>query len=592
MSAAAKCPRCGGDLAPSIPGGQCIGCLLELGLASEAPPGASESGAEQIGPYRQVRVMGEGQFSAVYLVEQEQPIRRRMALKIIKPGMHPEAAIARFEAGRQALATADHPNIVKVFEAGSTATGRPYFLMELAAGNDVARYCDTRRLPVLTRLELFTQICMAVQHIHQKGIVRCNIKTSNILVTEDANNPLAKIINLGMAGPFAAEKAAAAPGAAASGAPEMDTRADIYALGALLYELLTGQAPDEKAILPPSVRLATMPPQALDAAAGLRQTDRRGLVRLMRGELDWIVMKALKKDLNRRYDSASCLMGDVRHFLKNEMVFARPPGIVYPLEKWVQRHKSLIGAAVAVALAVIFTIAGMLFGFRNYYARPDFAKEIADSRAIIEARRQKQLQLHEVDKAKRGVAQQFDASKDFSVTNSNPNGLWAYSYSTDWSLLDGNLPNYAHGAWYDQWGGSGADLENSQVRRNFSDAPHDGCPPGGLVLHPGGRGFVHLIWTAPEEGTYWVSSRFDFLGSGELHAFVADRAGTNARMASMTMVKGSPALLYDSNLYLEKGEQLDFGAGGRPQGDPGNASIGLTLVIELYGGGDGLAPRE
>jgi non-specific serine/threonine protein kinase/serine/threonine-protein kinase len=310
-------------------------------------------------------------------------VQRKVALKIIKPGMDSRQVIARFEAERQALALMDHPNIAKVLDAGCTATGRPYFVMELVKGTPITTYCDEQRLPLSRRLELFVSLCQAIQHAHQKGIIHRDIKPSNVLVAPYDGKPVVKVIDFGIAkamGPKLTEKTLFTEFGAVVGtlqymSPEqaelnnldIDTRSDIYALGVLLYELLTGTTPlDPKqmqgvafaAILMriqeqepprPSVRLSALK-ESLPSISALRQTEPGKLTRQVRGDLDWIVMKALAKERERRYGTASAMAADVERFQRVEPIEARPPSVSYRLHKFLRRHKGGVAAAAAILL--------------------------------------------------------------------------------------------------------------------------------------------------------------------------------------------------------------------------------------------------
>src|SRR5262245_22321561 len=312
-----------------------------------------------IGPYKLKEQIGEGGMGLVFVAEQQEPVRRKVALKIIKPGMDSNQVVARFEAERQALAMMDHQNIAKVFDAGTTDTGRPYFVMELVHGVPITDYCDANKLTPRQRLELFVPVCQAIQHAHHKGIIHRDIKPSNILVTMYDDQPVPKVIDFGVAkaieqrlteksvytqfGTLVGTFEYMSPEQAEMNAFGVDTRSDIYALGVLLYELLTGSTPLERKRLReaafdeirriikeeepqrPSVRLSTSDTLAKVAAA--RKTEPGKLSRLMRGELDWVVMKCLEKDRSRRYDAASALARDVERYLKDEPVEACPPSV-------------------------------------------------------------------------------------------------------------------------------------------------------------------------------------------------------------------------------------------------------------------------
>jgi WD40 repeat protein/serine/threonine protein kinase len=338
-----------------------------------------------IRPYKLLQQIGEGGMGLVFVAEQQHPVRRRVALKIIKPGMDSQQVIARFEAERQALALMDHQNIAKVLDAGTTPSARPYFVMELVHGVPITTYCDANQLTPRQRLELFVPVCLAIQHAHQKGIIHRDIKPSNVLVTMYDDKPVPKVIDFGVAkateqrltektvytafGTLVGTFEYMSPEQAEMNAFGVDTRSDIYSLGVLLYELLTGTTPLERPRLQevafgeivrlikeeepplPSSRLSTSGELAKVAAA--RKTDPAKLSRLMRGELDWVVMKCLEKQRTRRYDSAGGLARDVERFLKDEPIEARPPSAWYRFQKFAQRHKVVLTTAALVAAALI-----------------------------------------------------------------------------------------------------------------------------------------------------------------------------------------------------------------------------------------------
>jgi serine/threonine protein kinase/tetratricopeptide (TPR) repeat protein len=354
--------------------------------ATQDEPRAERPGT-LIGPYKLLEQIGEGGMGLVFVAEQHEPIKRRVALKVIKPGMDSRQVIARFEAERQALALMDHPHIAKVFDGGATAEGRPYFVMELVKGTPITEYCDNHRLTMRQRLALFLDVCQAVQHAHQKGIIHRDIKPSNVLVEVHDVEPVVKVIDFGIAkamGQQLTEKTVYTGAAQLVGTPmymspeqaglsslDVDTRSDVYSLGVLLYELLTGMTPFDSATFKkasydemrrivredepprPSTRLSTIKQAELSTIAERRGLEPRRLSQQLRGELDWIVMKALEKDRNRRYETASAFAADVRSYLSDEPVQACPPSKLYRMRKFARRHKAGLGVAAALLLVVL-----------------------------------------------------------------------------------------------------------------------------------------------------------------------------------------------------------------------------------------------
>ncbi len=404
--------ECANDAALEAEVGSLLGALERAGgfmvTPTMGPPPETTVGTEpasmdsltgeSIGPYKLLEPLGEGGFGTVYMAQQEVPIRRRVAVKVLKPGMDSKQVVARFEAERQALAMMDHPNIARVLDAGQTSAAqgsRPYFVMELVRGDPITRYCDQARLAPRERLALVISVCKAVQHAHQKGIIHRDIKPSNVLVTLHDGKPVPKVIDFGIAkatGQSLTDKtlftefrqligtpAYMSPEQAEMSGLDIDTRSDVYSLGVLLYELLTGGPPFETADLMkagigemqriiresepprPSTRIATAGRLAMIAEQ--RQTNPERLGRLMRGELDWIVMRAMEKDRRRRYDTAIGLSEDLERYLSGQPVEAAPPSRAYRTTKFVRRNRVAVTAASVVAGTLVLGIVGTTWGF-------------------------------------------------------------------------------------------------------------------------------------------------------------------------------------------------------------------------------------
>jgi WD40 repeat protein/serine/threonine protein kinase len=386
----------------------------------------TEKPGDRIGRYKLLQEIGEGGMGSVWMAAQEEPVRRRVALKVVKLGMDTRHVIARFEAERQALALMDHPNIAKVLDAGATDTGRPFFVMELVRGVPITEYCDQNNLSPQQRLELFIPVCKAIQHAHQKGIIHRDIKPSNILVTLHDGVPVPKVIDFGIAKAidqpltektlftrfeqFMGTPAYMSPEQAEMSGLDIDTRSDIYALGVLLYELLTGKPPFDPDTLVksgieairktirevepprPSTRLSTLAAADLTAIAKKRGTEPARLSALVHGDLDWIVMKCLEKDRTHRYETASGLAVDVQHYLDNEPVIARPPSSLYRFQKLVRRNKLVCIATAGITLALVLgTTISIWQALRAEAARA--AQADARKHAETEALRAKQAQM-------------------------------------------------------------------------------------------------------------------------------------------------------------------------------------------------------
>jgi eukaryotic-like serine/threonine-protein kinase len=381
-------------------------------LDSPAIEGSREGPGTSIGVYKLLQEIGEGGMGVVYMAEQESPVRRKVALKIIKLGMDTKQVIARFEAERQALAMMDHAGIARVFDAGSTEAGRPYFVMELVRGVPIDEYCDTHKLSTEKRLGLFVEVCRAVQHAHQKGIIHRDLKPTNVLVTSHDGTPVPKIIDFGVAkatNQRLTERTLFTEYHQIIGTPEymspeqaemsgldVDTRSDIYSLGVLLYQLLTGTTPADPTDLrtaafaemtrmiredeppAPSTRISKLGANG-EKIAKHRGSDAGSLSRHFRGDLDWIVMRALEKDRTRRYNTASAFAEDVVRHLEDRPVEAGPPGAVYRVAKFAHRNRKAVVAALVLVAVVGLGLAGTIAGFLSARAEADRSGEISDS---------------------------------------------------------------------------------------------------------------------------------------------------------------------------------------------------------------------
>jgi tetratricopeptide (TPR) repeat protein len=406
------------EAAPQAAAPVAAGDVPAAGDAPAAEPAdvGSERPGDTIGRYRLVKSLGEGGFGTVWLAEQFQPVRRQVALKIIKLGMDTAQVVARFEQERQALALMDHPNVARVLDAGATASGRPYFVMDLVQGVPIHEYCDRERLSVPARLRLFTQVCAAVQHAHMKGIIHRDLKPSNVLVSTRDGKPHATVIDFGIAKATSSKltdrslvtEAYQVIGTLqymspeqSQASPDIDTRTDVYSLGVILYELLAGTTPYdsgtfERAMLseilrmiaesdppPPSARV-TSARDTLTQLADTRATDVRTLPGALRGDLDWIVLRAIEKDRDRRYESAEALAADIRRHLEGEEVLAAPPSGAYRMRKFVRRHRGPVAAAAAVAASLV---AGVIaFAWQAGVARDERDAAVQAREAAVKAR--------------------------------------------------------------------------------------------------------------------------------------------------------------------------------------------------------------
>jgi serine/threonine protein kinase len=411
------------ELDADDPAGLCPQCLIQGAFDSSGGAGESETqtietatataGDDDFGRYHIVRPLGEGGMGTVYLTEQREPIRRRVALKVIKLGMDTTQVLARFANERQALAIMDHPNIARILDAGATPKGRPYFVMEYIEGVVITHYCDRNRVTIGQRLELFLEVCRAVQHAHQKGVIHRDLKPSNVLVTEQEGTPVPKVIDFGIAkatdqwaventlltefGQMVGTPEYASPEQAEVMTGDVDKTADVYSLGVLLYELLIGAVPFDPARLrqaglsemlriireeeaPPLSRRLTETGDAVADIAAQRQTDAASLRRLVDGDLSWITLKVLEKARERRYPSVAQLAGDIQRYLEHRPVLASPPGVLYRTRKFVRRHRPAV-FGTAAGLTIILSGGVTIWSLMRSNSPPRSA--VADRGTIV-----------------------------------------------------------------------------------------------------------------------------------------------------------------------------------------------------------------
>jgi eukaryotic-like serine/threonine-protein kinase len=474
---------------------QSLGGELQALTQSQTPPPLHDDYlGTRIGNYKLLERIGEGGCGVVYMAEQEKPVRRRVALKIIKLGMDTRAVIARFEAERQALAMMDHPNIARVLDAGATESGRPYFVMELVRGFKITEYCDANHLDTKQRLNLFVAVCHAIQHAHQKGVIHRDIKPSNILVTLHDGVPVPKVIDFGIAkatevqltektlftayAQIIGTPAYMSPEQAEMSGLDIDTRADIYSLGVLLYELLTGRPPfDPKQLMEsgvdemrrtlrerepqkPSTILTTLQNDDLTTTAKHRHVEPPRLISQLKGDLDWIVMRALEKDRRRRYETANALAMDVQRYLNNEPVMARPPSRTYRLQKLVRRNQAVFvsGAIVTLVLVCGLGVSTWLF-LREREARKravEAERQQAELRVAAERGRATEAELRQLAEARAkitqaalliGMGQLAEADglvAEIPTSQPSLEGAAVFRTLGEWNVLQGRWTEAAH----------------------------------------------------------------------------------------------------------------------------------------------------
>lgn len=453
---------------------------------TESSPEPQSGKSPTIGPYKLLQKLGEGGMGTVWMAEQEKPVRRRVALKVIKAGLDSKQVLARFEAERQALSMMNHENIAKILDVGTSNFGQPYFVMELVQGIPFNKWCDTNKLSINDRLELFVPVCKAIQHAHQKGIIHRDLKPSNVLVCSYDGKPVPKVIDFGLAkalgpntkltdktmftefGQVVGTLQYMSPEQAEMNQLDIDTRTDIYSLGVMLYEILTGSTPIDQQTLKseavfkileciretdpprPSARLSSITNEAVSGISAQRQIDEHKLKNILRGELDWIVMKSIEKNRSRRYETANAFAEDIQHYLNNEVVKARPPSRRYRLQKYVRKHKGLVAALTAIAALLIVAVA-----ISSWFAvQANMAKVLAESKTN-EALSEKQKAIAErmnADAARKEAAsnEQLARLKTIEVIEESKNTkkqLVRFYIANGMRLAESNAPWEAL-SWY------------------------------------------------------------------------------------------------------------------------------------------------
>jgi len=509
-----------------------------------------EQAGQQIGRYKLLEQIGEGGFGTVWMAEQREPVHRRVALKLIKLGMDTKQVIARFEAERQALAMMEHPGIAAVLDAGATDSGRPYFVMELVRGSPITEYCDRKKVEIRERLELVVQVCEALEHAHQKGVIHRDIKPSNVLVTTIGDRPLPKIIDFGIAKATTRQLTEKtlftefrqmigtpeymSPEQASETGEDADTRTDVYSTGVLLYELITGATPFDAQALrtaafgelqriirevdppKPSTRISENA-FALSSVAERRRAEPQKLGMMVRGELDWIVMKALEKDRSRRYESSGSMARDIRRYLAGDAIEAAPPSRVYKLRKFIHRNSRTVLAASLLAVALIAGLVGTSLGFMDATA------------GRIEAQNQRDIAIKEKnradDEASNARAAEARANRNAYTANmlSACDALDDSQLMKAQSFLDA-APESLRG-WEWHMVKSRLDISMRTLTGELTNAP---TRTSGMFMHPDGRSFFTVARQDRVPAQQWD------LATGQLLAEFAHPGGTRQEERSHT----------------------------------------------------------
>jgi serine/threonine protein kinase len=564
------------------------------------PPTVDQSITERpgtvIGRYKLLEQIGEGGFGMVFMAEQQEPIVRKVALKIIKPGMDTKEVIARFEAERQALAMMDHANIARVFDAGTTPSGRPYFVMELVRGIAITDYCDKTNLSTKDRLVLFESVCSAVQHAHQKGIIHRDIKPSNVLVTLHDGKSVVKVIDFGIAkainqrltertlftrfAQFIGTPMYMSPEQAEVSGLDIDTRTDIYSLGVLLYELLTGATPFDKTRFcsaaeheirriireeeppRPSTKISTLGDNATEICAR-RRSEQRRLSAMFRGELDWVVMKALEKERGRRYDTASNFAADIRRFLDGEAIEARPPSAVYRLRKTVARHRVAVATTTIVMLTLIMgVVTSTWFALRLQATLRALQHEVIE-KVVLNAQAgnregtKRALQLAEQSRVPpatlqmlRGIVHYYNGENEQAIEDLTAVVEIEQNNVTARAML--SLAHIHNGEWneYVREIIRVQEILVNQDRRDRQD--YEALILGCALLYSDTESCVEMLRETADRHPEWVLAR-GFLGGAKAHralelrdAGLANEALEDTRLAQQLLPENRVVALYNS----------------------------------------------